>query len=109
MSLESLACIPELESLGTAVAVSVLLVGGAFVRVGCGAGEGVRRVDPGAGIRGGGSSAVEVITFALSAAAAASIRLFSSSAFSLFSLAWASAAREMVLILACSRTFLSLV
>ena len=115
MFVESFICIPpvaESAFCGRIASVSlVLLVDGEFVRVCRGAaGVGVSIVDPtGAGMRGGGSSAVEVMTFALSAAAAASIRPFSSSAFSLFSLACASAARDMARILACSRTLFSLV
>ena len=96
------------ESLTIAfVAVSVFtstpFVSGAFVMV-CGAGVGVRME----GMRGGGSTVDEDTSFARSAAAAASIRLLFSSSSSLFSLACASAAMDMVLTRACSRTCLSL-
>ena len=94
---------PELESVlgGVAVVVpSAVLEGGVCcVRVEFGAGE---------GMRGGASAAVEVVTFAHSAAVAASLRLLPSSACSLFSLTWASAARERALTFACSNTAFSL-
>ena len=84
-------------------APSVLLVLAMVVMV-RDAGVGVRMVDMGEGMRGGGSCADEDVTFALSATAAASIRLRSSSSHSLFSLACASAAKDMVLTRACSNT-----
>ena len=80
---------------------TIPLGSGVIVWVCDGAGVGVRMADPGEGMRGGGSMAEEDVTFARSAAAAASIRLLFSSSCSLSSLACASAARDMVRTLAC--------
>lgn len=103
----------EESPMGTSAVVSLLagalsipLVSGAVW--GWEAGLGVRIADPGEGMRGGGRALDEDMTFALSAAAAASMRRFFSSSSSLFSLACASAARDMVRALACSNTCLSL-
>lgn len=64
-------------------ALSIPLVSGAVWETGLG----VRIVDPGEGMRGGGRAFDEDVTFALSAAAAASMRRFFSSSCSLFSFA----------------------